>query len=163
MSRFANPCARQRGDVWLRSAPWLRGIALVALMVVSGAGWAQNTYKPTRADWNSIRKIIQAQVDAFREDKGELAFSYAAPPIREHFKTAANFMRVVKTSYHAVYRPASMAFIDTSVDDGTPIQVVQFSDADGAVWIGFYSMQRQRDKSWKINGCQLVPGKAVST
>jgi hypothetical protein len=157
MSRFAVLHACLRGSASLRN------IVCIVLVVASGATWAQNAYQPTRADWKSIRKIIQAQVDAFRKDKGELAFSYAAPPIREHFKTAENFMRVVKTSYHAVYRPASMAFIDTSVDEGTPIQVVQFSDADGAVWIGFYSMQRQPDKSWRINGCQLVPGKAVST
>jgi len=163
MSRFAILFTCLRGSARLCSSACLRSIVLVALTGFSGAVWAQNAYQPTKADWNSIRKIIQAQVDAFRRDKGELAFSYAAPPIREHFKTAENFMRVVKTSYHAVYRPASMAFIDASVDAGTPIQVVQFSDADGAVWIGFYSMQRQPDKSWKINGCQLVPGKAVST
>jgi hypothetical protein len=69
---------------------------------------------------------------------------------------------MVKTSYPAVYRPASVAFVDAAVEDGIPIQVVQFSDGAGVVWIGIYTMQRQPDKSWKVNGCELVPGTAVS-
>ena len=141
----------------------MHGIASIGFVAIAGAACAQTAYLPTRSDWSSIRKVIQAQVDAFKKDKSELAFSYASPPIRRQFKTAENFMRVVKVSYPAVYRPASMAFIDASVDDGTPIQAVQFSDDDGAVWIGYYSMQRQPDKTWKINGCQLFPGKAISS
>jgi hypothetical protein len=62
-----------------------------------------------------------------------------------------------------VYRPTTVAFVDTAVEDGIPIQVVQFSDSAGAVWIGLYTMQRQPDKSWKVNGCELAPGKAIST
>src|SRR5476649_2357608 len=141
----------------------VRAIACILLLAAGATAWAQPAYKPTKADWNSIRKVIQAQIDAFRKDKGELAFSYAAPGIREQFKTAENFMRLVKTSYPDVYRPATVAFVDTAVEDGIPIQVVQFSDSAGAVWIGVYTMQRQPDKSWKVNGCELVPGKAVST
>ena len=72
-------------------------------------------------------------------------------------------MRMVKTGYPAVYRPTTVAFVDTAVEDGIPIQVVQFSDSAGAVWIGLYTMQRQPDKSWKVNGCELAPGKAIST
>jgi hypothetical protein len=140
-----------------------RVLACLLLLAAGASAWAQADYKPTTADWNSIRKVIQAQLDAFRRDEGELAFSYAAPGIREQFRTAENFMRMVKTGYPAVYRPASVAFVDTAVEDGIPIQVVQFSDSDGAVWIGLYTMERQPDKSWKVNGCQLVPGKAIST
>jgi hypothetical protein len=143
-------------------AACVHAVACLLLLAALGTAWAQPAYKPTKADWNSIRKVIQAQIDAFREDKDELAFSYAAPGIREQFKTAENFMRMVKTSYPAVYRPASVAFIDAAVEDGIPIQVVQFSDGAGVVWIGIYTMQRQPDKSWKVNGCELVPGTAVS-
>jgi hypothetical protein len=143
-------------------AACVRALACLLLLAAGGTAWAQADYKPTEADWDSIREVIQAQIDAFREDKDELAFSYAAPAIREQFKTAENFMRMVKTGYPAVYRPASVAFVDTAVEDGVPIQVVQFSDSAGAVWIGLYAMQRQPDKSWKVNGCRLLPGKAVS-
>lgn len=138
-------------------------LACLLLLAAGGTAWAQADYKPTKADWNSIREVIQAQIDAFREDEDELAFSYAAPGIREQFKTAENFMRMVKTGYPAVYRPATVSFVDSAVEDGIPIQVVQFSDSAGTVWIGLYTMQRQPDKSWKVSGCELVPGKAIST
>lgn len=138
-------------------------VACLLLLAAGGTAWAQPYYEPTKADWNSIREVIQAQIDAFRQDKGELAFSYATPGIREQFKTAENFMRMVKTGYPAVYRPTTVAFVDTAVEEGIPIQMVQFSDSAGAVWIGVYTMQRQPDKSWKVNGCELVPGKAIST
>ena len=144
-------------------AACVRAVACVLLFAAGGPAWAQADYKPSKADWNAIRKVIQAQIDAFRQDKDELAFSYAAPGIREQFKTAENFMRMVKTGYPAVYRPASVAFVNTSVEDGVPVQAVQFTDGAGAVWIGIYTMQRQPDKSWKVSGCVLVPGKAVST
>lgn len=144
-------------------AACVRALACLLLLAAGGTAWAQADYEPTEADWNAIREVIQAQIDAFREDKDELAFSYAAPGIREQFKTAENFMRMVKTSYPAVYRPTSVAFVDTAVEDGIPIQLVQFSDSAGVVWIGLYTMQRQPDKSWKVNGCELVPGKAIST
>ena len=137
-------------------------VACLLLLAAGATAWAQSDYEPTKADWIAIREVIQAQIDAFREDKGELAFSYAAPGIRNQFKTAENFMRMVKTGYPAVYRPASVAFVDSAVEDGVPIQAVQFSDSAGAVWIGLYTMQRQPDKSWKVNGCELVPGKAMS-
>lgn len=144
-------------------AALVRAVACLLLLAAGGTAWAQAEYEPTEADWNSIREVIQAQIDAFGQDAGELAFSYAAPGIREQFKTAENFMRMVKTGYPAVYRPASLAFVDSAVEDGIPIQLVQFSDSAGAVWIGLYTMQRQPDGSWKVNGCQLVPGKAIST
>jgi hypothetical protein len=137
-------------------------LACLLLLAAAGTAWAQADYEPTKADWDSMREVIQAQIDAFRQDKGELAFSYAAPGIREQFKTAENFMRMVKTGYPAVFRPTTVAFVDTAVEDGIPIQAVQFSDSAGAVWIGLYTMQRQPDTSWKVNGCQLVPGKAIS-
>jgi uncharacterized protein DUF4864 len=138
-------------------------LACLFLLAASGTPWAQSDEKPTEADWSAIRAVIRAQIDAFREDQDELAFSYAAPGIREQFKTAENFMRMVKTGYPAVYRPASVAFVDASVEDGVPVQAVQFSDNAGMVWIGIYTMQRQPDKSWKVSGCVLVPGKATST
>lgn len=156
-----NPMIAPAIQQHLRAA-CVRGVACLLLLTAFGTAWAQTAYKPTKADWTSIRKVIQAQLDAFRDDKDELAFSYAAPGIREQFRTAENFMRMVKTSYPAVYRPASVAFVDAAVEDGTPIQVVQFSDGTGMVWIGIYTMQRQRDKTWKVNGCELVPATAVS-
>ena len=77
-------------------------LACLLLLAAAGTAWAQADDKPTQADWKAIREVIQAQLDAFLQDQDELAFSYATPGIREQFKTAENFMRMVKTSYQAV-------------------------------------------------------------
>lgn len=62
------------------------------------------------SDRQAIRSVITAQLDAFQADDGLQAFHYAAPTIRQQFKTVANFMHMVKTAYPAVYRPRSVMF-----------------------------------------------------
>ena len=32
-------------------------------------------------------------------------------------------------------------------------------DDDGNAWLALYSLQRQKDKTWRITGCQVVPNK----
>jgi hypothetical protein len=118
---------------------------------------------PVRRDWVRIRSVISEQIEAFRRDDGQAAFSYASPGIREVFGTPGNFMEMVKTAYPAVYRPVSFTFLESTVMNGAPVQTVQISDNGGAVWIAIYTMQRQKDSSWKVNGCTLLPAKAVST
>jgi hypothetical protein len=39
---------------------------------------------------------------------------------------------------------------------------VQLSDRAGQVWVALYTMRRV-DGEWRVAGCQLVPGAAVST
>jgi hypothetical protein len=48
------------------------------------------------------------------------------------------------------------------VEDGTVIFPVQLSDRAGEVWVALYTMQRVGGE-WRVAGCQLVPGAAVST
>jgi hypothetical protein len=40
---------------------------------------------------------------------------------------------------------------------------VQVTDHAGGVWVAYFSMQRQRDGSWRTDGCHLVqPIKSIS-
>jgi hypothetical protein len=43
------------------------------------------------------------------------------------------------------------------------LQAVNVADQDGKLWLAYYDMRLQSDKSWKINGCQLVETSAVVT
>jgi hypothetical protein len=109
----------------------------------------------TSADAKAIRTVIEAQLDAFARDDADKAFSYAAPPIRTMFGSAANFMRMVKTGYPVVYRPVSVTFLKPEAIDGEVMQAVQMTDDAGQVWVAHYRMLRQKAKPWLINGCQL--------
>ncbi|HTP97096.1 MAG TPA: DUF4864 domain-containing protein [Burkholderiales bacterium] len=116
-----------------------------------------------RLDWDAIREVISRQLDAFRRDDEAEAFSYASPGIRRLFGDARSFMLMVREGYAAVYRPRAVKFLEPAVIDGKPIQAVQVIAPDGRIVVALYSMQRQPDGSWKIDGCQLAPSRSVST
>jgi hypothetical protein len=107
-------------------------------------------------DEKAVQTVVQSQLAAFAKDDADKAFSFAAPELRKTFGTSSAFMAMVKNSYPVVYRPASVAFLkpESSVDD--VIQRVQMLDASGASWLAVYSLQRQKDKTWRISGCVLV-------
>jgi hypothetical protein len=107
----------------------------------------------------AVRAVIERQLDAFRRDDAEEAFSYATPGIREMFGSAANFLTMVRASYAAVYRPRSVAFREVYVVHGEARQVVALVGPDGQPVNAVYHLQRQPDGAWRINGCVLVePG-----
>jgi len=109
-----------------------------------------------------MRRVIEAQLEAFSRDDEEQAFSLASPGIRERFGTAATFVRMVREQYAVVYRPATRTFLKPVVEDGTVFFPVQMSDQAGRVWVALYTMRRVGGE-WRVAGCQLVPGAALST
>jgi len=127
---------------------WL-GVLLLAPLFA----WGQTLSGPDAA---AVRETIEAQLDAFRRDDAQRAFSLAAPGIREQFGTAENFMQMVRTSYSVVYRPRSVKFETFEVVDDQVFQPVRMTDADGQGWVAIYGMERQPDGSWRINGCRLA-------
>ena len=108
------------------------------------------------ADAKAVRAVIKAQLDAFRHDDAARAFALATPGIRETFRSAENFLAMVRASYAVVYRPKSVLFETPQLIDGQVIQPVRLTDAEGRAWIAIYPMQRQPDGSWRTNGCQLA-------
>ena len=110
----------------------------------------------SREDGLAVRKVIEAQLDAFRRDDAARAFSYATDGIRLTFVTAENFMEMVRSQYPVVYRPRTVAFDAPELagpDD--LVQPVRMTDADGRAWLAIYPMQRGSDGVWRTNGCQL--------
>lgn len=115
------------------------------------------------ADRQEIRNVVERQLDAFRRDDGVTAFSYAAPGVRAQFRTPANFMKMVRDSYPAVYRPRAVKVLAPAVVGGEIIQAVEVVGPDGTVMMALYTMQHQPDKAWRIAGCRLVPTAGKST
>ena len=113
----------------------------------------------TEADEKGVRAVVEAQLAALARDDAATAFSFAAPNVRASVGTASRFMDMVRKSYPAIYRPASTAFLKPEDHHGQVIQRVQLMDEGGSAWLALYSVQRQKDKSWRITGCQVVPNK----
>ena len=107
-------------------------------------------------DAAAVKKVIEAQLDAFRKDDAARAFSYATPGIRLTFGTAENFMAMVRTQYAVVYRPHSVTFLaPMPATRDYLVQPVRLTDGEGRAWVALYPMERGSDGVWRTNGCQL--------
>lgn len=113
----------------------------------------------TAADEKSILSVVQAQLQAFASDDAKKAFSYAAPGVRKAVGSAESFMTMVRRDYPVVYRPASLGFLKPEGQDDEVIQRVQMTDAAGNSWLAIYSLERQKDKQWRITGCAVIENK----
>jgi hypothetical protein len=133
-----------------------------ALCLFAGTLWFARTAAAAEPvvsadDAKAIRKVIEAQLAAFRADNAERAFSFASPSIRDLFGNANAFLAMVRGGYPVVYRPATVSFMLPQTQPGTTggdvIQRVRMTDGAGTAWLAIYTMQRQPDQSWRINGC----------
>ena len=113
----------------------------------------------TAAQEKSIRAVVEAQLAALARDDAVKAFSFAAPNVRQAVGSAAAFLAMVQRGYPVVYRPASVAFLKPEGKGDQAIQRVQMVDDSGDAWLAIYSLQLQKDRSWRISGCQVVPNK----
>jgi ketosteroid isomerase-like protein len=141
---------RARGDLLFHIRVWLACFAFTTSVAVQA--------EVPSSDASAIRAVIEAQLDAFKADDAPRAFSYAAPGIQALFGTPAKFLAMVQSEYRVVYHPASVAFLSVQEIDGQVSQVVQMSDTAGALWMAVYTLERQKDGSWRISGCALFHG-----
>ncbi len=118
---------------------------------------------PGTVDVQSIRGVIEQQIDAFKRDDATGAYSFAAPSIQKIFPTAEIFMRMVRQGYQPVYRPRSFAFDELTRIEGKLVQPVRVVGPDGVPVTALYIMEQQSDGSWKIGGCVLTrePGQGI--
>ncbi|MDB5930335.1 MAG: hypothetical protein JWR60_2042 [Polaromonas sp.] len=136
---------------------WLLALAVAAAWLLPGLAQAAPL---APADEQSVRAVVEAQLAALASDDAVMAFSFASPQVRKAIGTPARFMALVRASYPALYRPASSAFLRPEADgQGQVIQRVQLVDAQGRDWLAIYSLQQQKDSSWRIAGCQVVANK----
>ena len=129
---------------------------LAALAWWAASAHAADVPDVSQVDARGVRAVIQAQFDAFAADDAKRAFSYAAPKLREAFGSADRFIEMVRSAYPAVYRHETVAFLKPERAEGSLVQGVHLTDAQGVRWLALYRMERQHDRSWRISACQLV-------
>ncbi len=135
--------------------PILSFTMLLACLLAALPSPAQDAAPLDAADREAIRRVISRQLDAFQRDDESEAFSYASPSIQAQFKTPAEFMRMVRSGYEAVYRPRSTRFLEVFVADGQVVQPLEVVAPDSSVVMAYYLMERQADGTWRISGCVL--------
>lgn len=115
------------------------------------------------ADHRAIERVISSQLDAFRRDAGETAFSFASPNIKSLFGTADRFMAMVRQSYRPVYRARSFSFEQLTTEGGEVVQSVTIVGPDGAAALALYTMEHEPDGTWRIAGCALTQPARLNT
>ena len=134
----------------------MAGLFRLLPVLVLVFGLAQDGRAQTlEAERAAIQSVIGSQMDAFKVDDGELAFSYAAPSIQKIFRNSDNFMTMVRQGYAPVYRPVEIDYRDIAVVNGKLVQRVFIRGADGEAVIATYTMEKTADGSWKISGCEI--------
>jgi hypothetical protein len=113
-------------------------------------------------DQAAIKSLIEGQIDAFQRDDGAAAYGYASPNLHGLFPSIDQFMQMVKRGYAPVYRPRSVTFGNLVDSPVGPLQKVFVVGPDGKGYVAVYSLQRQPDGTWKINGCTLVEDTGAS-
>jgi len=126
---------------------------LAAILLLASPVRAQSI---GNADSQAIETTIRSQLEAFKQDDGATAYSYAAPNVKAIFPTVDAFMTMVKRGYQPVYRPRSYTFGALEEKSGTLMQRVEILGPDGDYWTAVYTIARQPDGSWKITGCALI-------
>ena len=85
----------------------------------------------TEADKARFQSVISSQIEAFRDDDGALAFSFAAPSIKGKFQSVETFMTMVRRGYRPVYRPRTVKFGAVTDELGVPTQTVHIVGPNG--------------------------------
>ena len=123
---------------------WFLGLVLA--LGLAGGAFAQDS---------EIKGVISDQIEAFKADDFEQAFTFAAPSIRQIFRTPENFGTMVRRGFPMVWRPADVTFLELRDQAGVLIQTVRIKDSEGATHLLAYSMT-QAEGEWKISGVQIL-------
>jgi hypothetical protein len=135
---------------------------IVALLVAVGFGLPAAAQEIAASDSAAIHSVIQGQIGAFQKDDGPAAYGLASPTIQQIFPSVDAFMGMVRGQYQPVYRPRSLAFGPLVDSASGPQQKVFVVGPDGASYVAVYTLQKQPDGTWKINGCVLLPDNSPS-
>ena len=113
------------------------------------------------AQQNEIEGTINRQLEAFKADDFETAFTFATPTLQRLFQTPKNFERMVTQGYPMVWRPAEVTYLELSEIGNSYVQKVQIVDAKGYTHILAYQMV-EVGGGWRIAGVQILDADGVT-
>ena len=109
----------------------------------------------SESDKATIRQLIEKQLQAFKQNDEETAFSLTSPTIQRQCNLQ-DFIKTVKNKYHAIIKPRSIMFRGFTLVDDFPALVATIMDQEGNLAQAIFVVQQQRDYSWRIHGYELV-------
>ena len=114
-----------------------------------------NSFAITIDEENEIKSIVNQQLEAFKNDDFEKAYSFASPTIKKMFSSPEVFKKMVIGGYQAVYRPQSIKIGSVEIIKGVATLKVYLVDPNGEFVTANYLMEKQENGEWLISGCIL--------
>ncbi len=133
---------------------------IISSIDVSGGNKAaKNNGSDTAFSQNiAIKKVIQRQLTAFKQNKAKLAYAQASPQIQGSFGNSKNFMRSIRASYPSVYFSKKAIFPPMKAVKGKQhVQRVVLQKPDGKFVTALYLMVQIKGK-WRIAGVDIKAG-----
>ena len=112
------------------------------------------------AQQSEIEGTISSQIEAFKADDFDQAFTYATPTLRLMFRSPQNFRRMVTEGYPMVWRPAEVQYLELREENGALVQRVRIVDAEGFSHLLDYRME-ETDAGWRIGGVRILDAPGV--
>ena len=102
-----------------------------------------------------VRNTISSQIEAFKENNIEKAYTFAAPNIQAQFSNPEVFGMMVRNGYPIIWRPKSFKFTKFQDLGDKSIQRVLFQSYDGRLETYDYILEKY-DDLWKIAGVLTI-------
>lgn len=115
---------------------------------------------PAAAQSEGIQSTINGQMEAFRADDFERAFTYASPNIKRMFGSSERFGMMVRNGYPMVWKNANVRYLELRELGGNLWQMVQVEDQAGGFHYLDYMMVESPD-GWQIGAVQFLPDPGV--
>jgi hypothetical protein len=137
---------------------------LTACLCLIAIPWVSPAHAADEAAKLEARATVERQIEAFRKDDAATAYAQAAPSIQGMFASPDTFIEMVRKGYGAVYRARSFSIdrVEESGEDGLTLGMT-LQDENGIDWMALYSLEKQSDGAWRINGCRLVKAAGTAT
>jgi len=136
----------------------------VALFYDTGPARAQFSAAEAPAEMRArAQTVIDGQIRAFRAERHEEAFSYAAPGIRSVFGSTNRFIKMVKKGYRPIYDARDWQFGRSRMKGADLFQEIALTGPDGRQWVALYTLRQQANGAWKITGVQIKKSLAQPT
>ena len=127
-------------------------IFFIALFTAS----AQSSQSVEQAQFSSMQRVIERQLDAFARGDATTAYAQASPLIQAMFPNQDIFMTMVRQGYGALISPAQVDFLGVEETADGPVFGVKIYARDGSLWLAAYQMVLENPEDWRINGCRVT-------
>ena len=138
-------------------------VSFMVILLATGIVRAQSEPTMPAELQTEAQRIIGSQIQAFRSEDHEKAFSFAAPSIQQIFGSTDRFIKMVKNGYGAIYGARNWSFGRGEVRGDALVQEVLIIGPQGRDWVALYTLRKQPDGTWRIAGVQMKQADLQST